>query len=194
MIQNFISKLNEKQRKIFYVAAAVVSLALVDRLFFGPILDKINFLNEEIALQKESISRDLKFLGYNDRILKNSQVFSKYFSQVSKDEDVVNAEFLSLIERLASQAKVNLVKSNPAEGKKEKNYSEYAANLDCSGQLKDVISFMHFINSSEELLKITRFNMSPKRGVDGEVNASMTVAKMIVNPDSVENIIVPSKK
>ena len=46
-----------------------------------------------------------------------------------------------------------------------------------------MISFMYLINSADELFKITRFNMVPKRGTEGEVTASMTIAKMIVNPD-----------
>jgi Tfp pilus assembly protein PilO len=176
----FFEKLNDTQKKIFYVMAVFVGLALLDRLCFGPMMESIRNSEDEISRQEEIIRRDLKFLGYSDRIVQNSQAFDKYLSQGPKDDDVVNSEFLSLIERLASQSKVNLVKSNPAEAKKEKIYSQYYANLDVSGQLKDMVGFMHLVNSNDQLLKVTRFNMSPKRGADGEVNASITVARLIV--------------
>ena len=194
MIQNFISKLDEKQKKIFYITVGVVALALIDRLFLGPVLDKIHNLNEEIVQQKDDIRRDLKFLSYSERIIKNSQTFGKYLSQSAKDDDVINAEFLSQIERLAHQTKVSLVKSNPSDVKKESNFAQYSVSLDCAGELKNIISFMHLINSSDELLKVTRFNMAAKRGTEGEVNSSMTVVKLIVPPDSVDKVQITSRK
>ena len=190
---DFISKLSEGGKKIFYLTVLVVGLALVDRLFLGPVLERLKTIDEEIMQQEENTRRDLRFLTYKDKILQNSQSFSKYFTKGKKDDDVINAEFLSTIEKLATQSKVNLVKSNPSEAKKEKMFAQYFANLDCNGQLKDVVTFMHMINAHDELLKITRLNMTPKKGAEGEVNASMTVAKMIINPDIFDEKLVPSK-
>ena len=122
----------------------------------------------------------MKFLSYKDKIAKDSQAFESYFEDL-RDDDVVNAEFLSNVEKLATESKVSLVKSNPTQSKKHGDYIEYFANLDCSGVLKDVVSFMHSVNSSKGLLKIVQFNMSPKKGTAGEVNVSMTIVKMVTN-------------
>ena len=183
MFHNFIAKLSEKGKKILYITLAFAALALMDRLFLGPVLDQLKTIEDKIVEQEDTIKRDLRFLAYKNKIVKNIEVFSKYFEKTQKDADVVNRDFLSVVEKLATKNKVNLIKSNPSEVKKENNFTQYFATLDCSGQLKDVISFMHSINSTEELLKITRFNLTPKRGTEGEVTASMTIAKMIVNPD-----------
>lgn len=180
MKPDFFEKLTDKQKKFVYITLVIVGLALLDRLCFGPITDNIKNIEDEIVRQEETIRGDLRLLGFSDRIMKNGQAFDKYLSEGGKDDDVVNAEFLSLIERLASQSKVNLIKSNPAEAKKEKTYAEFYANLDCTGQLNDIITFMHMINTNDQLLKVTRFNMSPKRGTEGDVNASLTVERLIV--------------
>ena len=169
----------------------IVSVALLDRLFLGPVLDKLKGIEEAIVQQEESIVRDLRFLYYKDKINNESELFEKYFTREVDDDDVVNAEFLRTIEKLATKSKVSLVKSNPSEIKKQKKYIEYYANLDCVGPLEDVINFMHEINSTDELLKVVQFHMTPKRGATHDVNVSMTIVKMIINPDMSLEVTTP---
>ena len=180
MIHKFVSGLSEKERKVFYICVLVVSLALFDRLFIGPVLTQLQRLDLEIEKQKVDILRDRRFLAYQDRINKESEAFGRYFTASVPDDDVVNAQFLSLIEKLATLGKVSLVKSNPSHTNKQEMFNEYYASLDFNGKLEDVISFMHTINTTEELLKVTKFNMSPRRGGgENEVKVSMTVVKLI---------------
>jgi len=153
----------------------------MDRLFLGPVLVHLEQLDEEIEQQKISIIRDRRFLSYEDKIVKESKVFEKYITKEIPDDDVVNADFLSLIERLATKSNVSLVKSNPSHITKKDKFIEYVANIDCTGKLEDVIAFMHQINTTDDLLKIIKFNMSPRRGTEDEVKASMAVVKLIVH-------------
>ncbi len=180
MIQKFISKLSKNEKKFFYVTLGVVLIALLDLLFLRPVLGRLSAIDAEIDQQKISIKGDLQILSYKDKILKKNQAFSKYLTQTLQDDDVINADFLSMLEKLATQSKVSLVKSNPSEKKKHKKYTEYYANLDCTGDLKDVITFMHLINTTEELLKVVKVNMVPKRGTQNEVNVSMSVMQLIM--------------
>jgi len=182
LIQKFFSKLPDKEKKVFYITLLIVSLAFLDRLFLGPVLDRLQTIDEEIERQRNGIIRDLRLLSYKDHIIQEGEAYNKYFTSGMKDVDVVNAEFLQAIERLASQAKVNLVKSNPTESKKLKRYTEYYANLDLNGPLENVVTFMHMVNTSDELLKVVRFSMTPKRGAN-EVNSSMTIVRLIIAPE-----------
>lgn len=186
MFQKFFSKLSEKERNVFHVALFIVMLAVVDRVFLGPVLEQINIIQSKISSEENSVKRDLRFLSYKDKIVQESESLGKYFTENVPDIDVINADFLSVIEKLATESNVVLVKSNPSNSVKEKDYSTYSANLDFSGKISDVISFMYAINSTDELLKVTRYNMSAKRGTKDEVNASMTVSKLIVSPNSLE--------
>lgn len=191
MIQKFISNLSENEKKIFYITVIFVLLASFDRLFLGPVLGKLAKLDSDISIQKQIVTRDLRFLTYKDQIVRELKAFEKYFYTGPKDDDVINADFLSVVERIATKTKVNLVKSNPAEVKKEKDFDQYYANLDCVGTLEDVLTFMHEINSTQELLKVVKFNMSPKRGVEDTVNVSMSVVKVAIN--SRESQVVETK-
>ncbi len=175
--------MSTKEKKIFYIASAFVLLAFVDRLLLGPFINKISLLNDKIKIKKDSVKRDLRILSYKDRILSEKEVFSEYFTENVPDEDVISAEFLSVVERLATETKVSLVKSNPSETITQKKFIEFYADLDCSGEFKDVISFMHAINSTDELLKVVTFTMTPKRGAESKVNSSMKIVKLIISED-----------
>ena len=183
MIQKFISKLSKNERKIFNITFVIVLFAFLDLLFLRPVLNRLHVIDEEIVSQKSSIKGDLRILSYKDRIQKKNEAFKKYISPKPQDDDVVNGNFLSMIEKLATQSKVSLVKSNISEKKEQKKYTEYYANLDCTGDLKDIFTFMHLINSTEELLKVVKVNMVPKRGTQSEVNVSMTVTQLIMSSD-----------
>ena len=183
MFQDLLTKFSDREKKILYYGAIPAWLvAFFYLLFFGPVMNKLDALHEQRSRQEDIVRGDLLFLKYDkERIQKEIEALSKYFVQKQQDVDVINAEFLSVVEGLATLSNVNLVKSNPAETEKEKYYSKYFANLDCEGKLEDVIAFLHRINSSNELLKVVRFNMSSKRGSPDVVNVSMTVAKLIVS-------------
>ncbi|MCA9408893.1 MAG: hypothetical protein KC733_09395 [Candidatus Omnitrophica bacterium] len=189
MLQKFFAKLSAKEKKILYIAFPIVLLALFDRLLLGPSLNKIKFLDEEIIREEAAVKRDLRILSYKDNILKEQQIMDKFLLEEIPDDDVINNQFFSIVEKLATQANVNLIKGSPDEPRKNKDYIEYVANLDCSGDLKDVINFMHLINSTDDLLKVVRFNMTPKRGTPDGVTASLTVIKMVMDKNMTSFVV-----
>ncbi len=186
MLQKFFSNLSEKEKKLLYVAIGFVILAMLDRVFFGPVMSKLEDLDRAITETKDSLRRDTRFLAYRDHILKESEVYQRFFPKSQKTEEEIIADFLKNIEVRASKAGINLIQVKPSETKHFKGYVEYYANLDCEGPLEKVIQFMHSIDSSDELLKIVKLNMAPKRASAAEVTATMVVKKMIVDTKSVE--------
>ncbi len=184
MIQKFISKLSGKEKKILYVTIGVVLMAFMDRLFLGPVTAKLSVLDEDIKTQENSIKRDLRFLSYKDRIIKERKLLNKYYVKKMQSEEEIIAAFLKRIEMLASDSKITLVKVTPTESAQKKGYIEYYASLECTGKLKDVVTFMHLIDSSPELLKIIKFSISAKKASPDEVLSSMTVSKIIVEAEN----------
>ena len=181
MIQQFIAKLSDKEKKIFYIAVPIVLLALYDWLLIGPALNKLAILDEEIAQQEKIVKADLRYLNYKDQIVKEDNLYSKYISAKQLDGKEINRNFLSAVERIAGETKVNINKSNTTDSKAENGYTKYYANVDCAGTMEDMVSFMHAINSTDDLLTIESFKLTPKRGEEGSANASLTIAKLFVS-------------
>ena len=182
MIQKFIEKFSDKEKNLFYLTIVVLLVLLVDRIFLGPILSSIKELDENIKYQENSIKRDLRFLSYKDHIISERKILKKYYNRKPQTEEEIIAGFLKRIEVLASSAKVNVIKlTPPGEAEQKKGYKEYVADLECSGKIKDVISFMHAVDSSDELLRIIRLSMNAKKASSEDILSSMAISKMIID-------------
>lgn len=180
MINQFMSKLSDKEKKVLYITILIVGLAALDRLLIAPGLESLKSSNDEIAKQEKIIKADLRVLNNKENINAREEVYSKFYQDKVEANDVVNRGLLSTIERIATKSKITITKSNPTDIKKQKRTIEYYANLDCTGGLENMISFMHAINSSDDLLKIIRFDLLPKKGTENEVSASMSVVKLVM--------------
>ena len=179
-IIKFIAGLNDTQKKLLSVALVIVIAALFDRLVISPYMSSLTSINEDITKEEASIKQDIRFLGYKDRISQEAREVDPYLTKtISTDEEMI-AAFLKKIEALANQSKVTLIKVNPASGEETPQYWKYQADLECSGQLGDVVSFMHLVNSATDLLKVVKFNFTSKKSDTDEIKATMTIEKIVV--------------
>ena len=187
MIQEFYTKLSEKEKKIFYIAILFAVLALFDVLFIRPVMSKLNSLENEIDDTKNSIKRDMRFLSYREKISFEQKEFSKYQTDEMKTEEEIIAGFLKTVELIASEASINLVKLNPAEVEPKKGYIEYYANLECDGRLENLINFMHKIDMTQNLLKVVKLNLTGNKASADKVKVSMKISKLIIDPMTIGN-------
>lgn len=184
MIPDFFSKFSPQEKKITYITAAVLVLATLDALFLRPVLSRLKSLEEETESTRYHIQRDLRFLAYKDRILKEEEALQQYFQAPQGSEDEIIANFLKGIEELARDAAINLVKVNPGEAAMQKGYIEYSATLDCDGPLNSMTNFIYSVNTASELMKVVHLNVLPKKTSADEIQVSMTIKKMIIDPNS----------
>lgn len=180
MIGKFLAGLTEVQKKMLAVAVGLFVIVLFDRLLISPTISKLSSIDQNIATEEGLIKRDVHFLKQKDKILEQSKAAEVYITKDLPAEEEMIAAFLKTIEDLASQAKVTLVKVTPVGGQQEKDYLKYQADLECTGQLADVISFMHLVNTSKDLLKIVKFNLGGKKSEANDVKATMTISKIVV--------------
>jgi hypothetical protein len=179
-INKFIAGLNDVQKKLLVITVVIVIAALFDRLLISPTMSRLSAIEEDITKEEVTIKQDLRFLGYKDRINKESDEIGPYLTKNKLSDNETIASFLNKIQNLASQTKVTLVKINPNPGEQDAEYWKYQADLECSGNLSDVISFMHAINSDTELMKVDKYNFSAKKSDTDEIKATMTVEKIVV--------------
>ena len=195
-INKFITGLNDNQKKLLVAAVIIVIAALFDRLLIGPTMSRLSTIEEDITKEKATIKQDLRFLGYKNRILKESDEVAPYLTKDVLTDNETIAAFLNKIQSVASQMKITLIKISPDTGQQEADYWKYQADLECSGELPDVISFMHAINSDIDLMKVDKFNFSSKKSDTDVIKATMTIEKIVVTdkpmPSKAQDANVPS--
>ena len=186
MIQKFISKLSANEKKILALTAFVLLLVFVDRFFLDPAVTHLKFLQQDIQDKENSLKRYLRFLAYKNQILKEQEMLKKYYTEKELTPGEIKEIFLNKIEMLAHAANISSIRVTPSEGENKKDYAEYSANLECAGKFKDILRFMHAIDTSVELMKIGKFNLSAKKVGSDEIAVSMTVSKIIVESQMIE--------
>ncbi len=185
MLAKFLSSLSDTGKKLLAAALVIVIVALFDRLLIGPTMSRLSAIDQDIVKEESSIKGDLHFLGYKDKILKESKIFEEYLTKELPAEEEIIAAFLKKLEILATKSNVTLIKVTPTQGAKEKEYLKYQADLECAGMLADVITFMHLVDSSNELMKVLKFNFSSKKADSDDLKALMTIEKIVVGKQPV---------
>ncbi len=180
-VKKFISGLSKNERVLLYVAVPVLTAALVDLLFLAPVTSKLGALDEDINTQQDNIKKDMQFLEYKDKILKEKDGLKGFYNKKKQNREEVMNEFLKKIESFAREANI-MIRTTPSQTEEKNGYTLYAVNLDCTGKLKGIVTFMHFVNSSDELLKISRYNVNSKKASAEDIQATMTITKAVVDP------------
>ena len=186
MIQKFISKFSQNEKKILVLTGTILLMVFLDRFFFGPALENLKSIKEDIHDKENSLKRYLRFLSYKDQISKERDMLEKYYAQKQLNPGEIKEVFLKKIEKLAHEANISSIRVTPSEGENKKDYTEYLANLECLGKFKDILTFMHAIDSSEELMKIVKFSMNAKKAGSDELTVAMTVSKIIVESEMIK--------
>lgn len=172
----FISHFSKRERLIFYVTLGVISLTMLDRLIVHPVLWKMRSLDEAIQQERNQIKRDLHILAQKDRIVKESTRFAKYSTQDLTTEEVTTL-FLKEIGNLANKTSVYLVDVKPSGVREEDVYRRYYVNLSCEAPMEQIIDFIYNVENSNNLLKIEKYNITPKSEGSSVARCSMTVTK-----------------
>lgn len=181
-VNKFVGDLNDLQKKLLIAALVIVVLALFDRLLIGPTMSRLSAIDAEINHEEKSIKQDLKFLSYKDRIVKEQREIEGFITKEIPTEEELISAFLKTLEGLAAKANINIAKVSPSTGSGDGNLLKYQADLECSGKLADIVTFMHLVDSSDELLKVTKYNLFGKKAdAEDNIKVSMTVEKVIVS-------------
>ena len=184
MIQNFFQKLADKEKKLFCAAMLIIVLSLFDLLFLRPVLSNLETVEEDIHDKVNSINKDMRFLAYQAKIKKEQATYRHFNSEEEKTEEEVIADFLKSVETIASESNIVLSKLSPSEVVQKKGYTQYHANLEAAGPLQNVITFMHKIDSTEDLLRIMKYSLIGKKGSPEDVAATMKISKLILDVDA----------
>jgi hypothetical protein len=186
-VSEFYNKLSDKERKIFYGAIIALVIAFFDMLFLRPVLSRLDQLDGDIRSTTQAVERNIRFISYRDKIFAEDEIFRQYETDEAKTGEEIIAGFLKTIEGLASETKVSLSRVTPSDVVAKKGFVLYFANVECAGKLEDVITFMHHIDSTNNLLKIVQMNMAGNKASKEEVKVEMKVAKLVIDPATVGN-------
>lgn len=175
----FLSNLSKREKAVLYGAVIAVFLTIVDRLIIAPISSKMTSLDKAIQEEESRIKTNLHILAQKDKIVANSAKYSSFLTNSKSEEEEITF-LLKEIETMSNDASVYLIDLKPMESKSEDLSKKYSVNLNCEGQMEQIIKFMYNIENSKSLLAIERYQITPKSKESSVARCSMTVSKIVI--------------
>jgi Tfp pilus assembly protein PilO len=177
-ILNFLSRLSRREKTIFYVAAAIVSLTLADRLLLAPVIQKIDNQASEIENKEKGIERMSFILAQKDRIIAESAKYIQFLTKTrSTDEEATT--ILKEIEAIANDNSMYIVDLKPIGFRDSAQMKKYMVSITCEGQMGNVFGFMYNLESSPQLLRVERCEIVPKSKESSIASSTLMISKII---------------
>ncbi|MFH1507742.1 MAG: GspMb/PilO family protein [Candidatus Omnitrophota bacterium] len=177
IITDFLSKLSKREKIIFYLALLAISFTLLDKLIINPILLKIGDLNQQIKDKELQVRTSLRILAQKERIASEGTKYASYINGLKSDPEELTG-ILKEIENLANKSSVYLLDLKPAGLKDLGSSKKFLISLNCEGQMEQLIDFFYNIESSDKLLSIDKYQITPTSKESSIAKATLTISIM----------------
>jgi Tfp pilus assembly protein PilO len=175
----FWDKLSKKEKIGLSCAFVFLLVASMDRLIINPIYGRFQKIDQAIKINEKQLGHDLRNIHLKEQIAKEFEKYVEYVERSGSDEEEV-AKILGEIESLARQSKVYLVDVKPKAPQKVDFYKEYAVEIEAEGELADLITFLHQVNTSAQLLRVEKLRLNSKEDGSTGLKSSMLITKVSV--------------
>ncbi|OGW69409.1 MAG: hypothetical protein A2036_00070 [Omnitrophica bacterium GWA2_50_21] len=191
MLEKLLSQLTPRGKVLLAVAVACVVMMLMDRIFLGPILDQIKHLEADIEVKKETVKRYRRILSFKSSILEEYSKYSGYLDSGEKTREEIISALLKKIETLAKQQSVTVSNIKPGDVEKSLLYDEYKTGIECEGTLTNMLAFMNFLEQSDYLFQIIKYEVVPKSKGAEIVKCSMDVQRTLIEAEKIPGMPLP---
>ena len=179
-LSEFYVRLSKREKLILAGTSLVLAALFMDRLILTPARYQIKLLDTKIRDEENAIRKSLQVLLRKDQITTDVKRFAVFSMDVKKPEEQMTS-FLKEIENIADKASVSLLYVKPGNEKEGEETKKYLANLECEGQMEEIVSFFYRIEDSVNLLEIEKYDIQPKSKESSVVHCVMTVSKMALS-------------
>lgn len=179
----WFGKLSSKEKTVLYIAIFFIIAAAADRLVIAPVAGKLASLDKEIADMQEAVKRDLRMLAQKDRIALESTKYKSFLAREGSEEEEFSG-LMKEVETLANKTGISLLEMKPGQVKKADSAKQYQVVINAEAEFRKLAEFIYAVETSKQLLKVEKYQISPKSKEEATVKASLTISKIIVlNPD-----------
>ncbi|MDD5255518.1 MAG: hypothetical protein PHR11_05655 [Candidatus Omnitrophica bacterium] len=179
-ITKFLARLSKRERTIFYFTALTVLLFLMVNFVVYPVYSKISSQHKEIKEKESRIRTNLRIVSQKEKIASEGKRFQSFLRKPKTDEEGMIA-LLKTVENTANKCSLYVIDMKPAGVKEDKDKTKrYMVTLTGEGQMDQIVDFLYNVESSEELLVVDKYQISPKSRESSVAECSITISKVVI--------------
>jgi Tfp pilus assembly protein PilO len=173
------SKLSPRQRVLVYVAAAIVGLAVLERVIYAPISNRLYELDQEIVAKESQLRRNVKNLAARAEVLEAYAPYTTHVSPAGSDEETTG-RVLKEIEELARKSGLALINVRPKPATKVDVGKQYPVEVELDTQMGPLIKFIHGLHGSKYPLRVNQMRLDSKGGRSAQVRVYLLINKSAI--------------
>ncbi len=178
-LKEFFSKLSKRERLILYSALLVVFIGALDRLFYRPMVNLFDELNQDIVLQENQLRKNMRYLAAREAIHNRYSAYAAYSVTNGADEEEV-ASLLNEVEGQARKAGLSLLNIKPKPGTTTEVGKQYPVEVEVETQMNELIKFIHGLHSSKYILRVQKLRLVSKGRSKAEVKGYLLINRTVI--------------
>ncbi len=175
----FLSRLSKKEKRLFYITVAVISIVFLERVVFKPVINKLESFNGKISLEEKKLEKSMLILAQEQTINSEYKKFAQNIKQEQSEEEAI-AGLLSSIEKMAKSVSVFILDMKPGTVEKSEFYKKYSVKVEVEAKINNLSDFIYQLENSPKLLRVSDFRLTPQKK-ETVLKVSMTITEVLIN-------------
>jgi len=164
---------------ILYGAVLVVLIGSMDRLFYRPIVNLFNELDQEIISQEKQLRKNMRYLAVREDVQNSYSAYAAYSVTNGADEEEV-ASLLNEVEGQARKAGLSLLNLKPKPAISTTFGKQYPVEVEMETEMKELIKFIHGLHSSKYILRVQKLRLVPKSKSKAEIKGFLLINRTVI--------------
>lgn len=175
----FIKHLSHREKSMFIIGCIAILCIVIYMVLIDPLWEYWQGLNEKIVSKEVQLVKNLKILAQKDAI---DVLYSKYSDSIkmkgSEQEEI--AIILREIENIARGNNTYITDIKPQKVEDKDFYKVYYVDLEAEGNISNLTKFIYELQSSNQILKVKRLQLTPKGDAGDVLKGSMVITKILI--------------
>lgn len=181
MIFDRLAKLRSREKVALAVGLLVVAAVFVDRLVVQRVVDTVNRLGDELAIQKKNLGLQRRVLSSKDEIDAEYERLREVVL-AAESQAIAIDEMKGQIDGLARETRIRLdswEERTPRQVRDDLPFEEYSVAIrQFEATEPDLLRFLHDVCALPGLFRVEEFKFTPDRNT-GVIKGSMLITKVM---------------
>ncbi|MFA6358163.1 MAG: type 4a pilus biogenesis protein PilO [Candidatus Omnitrophota bacterium] len=175
----FLTRLSNKEKRLFYITVAIIALVFFDRVVFRPVMNKLESFNGKINLEEKKLEKSMLILQEEAVIASEYKKIAQNIKQEQSDEETT-ATLLSNLEKMANSVSVFISDMKPNLVEKFDFYKKYSVKIEAEAKISNLADFIYQLENSPKLFRISDFRLTSQKK-EAILKVNMTVTQVLIN-------------
>jgi Tfp pilus assembly protein PilO len=174
------NKLTPREKKILYVVVGLLVLVFGYHGIARPLTEKLSDLETEIFAMQMKLRKAKIYLRQKEEILEESKKYANLSQMDAGSDEEEIARLLNLIEQTARKTGISLSDVKPEQVRSDKTIKRYIVQLNAESSLEQLMSFIHELEHSPQILKIDKMSTVPKEDKSAVLRSTIIVTRVVL--------------